>query len=109
DCVAFRLQLIGGQIGHANPEITPARFHRAFMLEARFEDLMAKHVDFSGADLRRTSWKRVDLTGACLVDVDLTGARFEKVNLSGANLTGARGWTENLARGAEVDESTQLP
>jgi len=66
-------------------------------------------INVSGAKLGGADLHEANLRGANLSRTDVRRANLNNVNLIGANLSSASGLTCDQIRGAQTDETTNLP
>lgn len=103
--VAGLFRLRGRKSADGLPDVCNLATHslqNAKLIDVFWADVFAEGVDFFGADLTKTSFRRARLSGAIFYEATLDGVVFRDADLTGANFTGAKGLGSADFRGANL-------
>lgn len=103
--IAGLFRLRGRKSAEGLPDVCNLATHslqNAKLIDVFWADVFAEGVDFFGADLTKSSFRRARLAGAIFYEATLDGVVFRDADLTGVNFTGAKGLGSADFRGADL-------
>jgi len=103
--IAGLFRLRGRMSAEGLPDVCNLATHSlqtAKLIDVFWADVFAEGVDFFGADLTKSSFRRARLSGAIFYEATLDNVVFRDADLTGANFTGAKGLGSADFRGANL-------